>query len=119
MSLLQVTVSERSGGRSLAVCGLRVEMVEMGPRDIHLELFGVKGSVVSLVSVPIYAPSSGFEHRQDTCWGTPLVSKEPEMFEFEGASETGPALSLYMMERQPDAVTTWQEKNWSAAYRSI
>lgn len=42
-------------------------MVELGLRDSHLELFGVKGRVVSLVSVPISSPSSGFEHRQDTC----------------------------------------------------
>lgn len=67
MSLLQMTVWERSGGRSLPMCGPYVEMVELGLRDSHLELFGVKGHVVSLVSVPICTPSSGFEHRQDAC----------------------------------------------------
>lgn len=54
-----------------------------------------------LVSVPICTPNSGFEHRQDVCWGTLLVSKEAEMSESEGASETGPALPLCAMETGP------------------
>lgn len=56
----------------------------------------------------------------DAYWGILLVSKEPEMSEFEGTSETGPALSLSMMETERSlAVTMWQGKDWNGTHRSL